>query len=217
MKYLHKRRFPVRYRSAVHRGKRRRKIIAIVVIFALLWCCISEWGLSSLSKELVEEAARNYLIASMNRAIEEECGLQENGPLSVNKSGGNEISAFSVDCTALNQMKTGVAQRLFKLLNGRVTLRVPIGSLTDVGILNGRGPGIPLKLNFAGASDVTFQTDLESAGVNQSCYRVVMKVSASLHSQSRRFEVRAEETTSAVVVETLVIGEVPNVAFSGKY
>lgn len=181
-----------------------------------LWGAFCELGISFVSPELVQEAAANYLIASMNRAVKEECEAQETGFVSVDPSGDGKVAAIAADAVALNRLKAGVTERLAHLLNGRVTLGVPAGSLTDVGILNGRGPKIPIKLSLEGSADVTFQTTFESAGVNQSCHRIVMQITSSACSQSRRFELQVQESTSTVLAETVVVGEVPDVALDSR-
>ena len=43
-----------------------------------------------------------------------------------------------------------------------------------------------------------------------------MAVTARAYSQSQRFEALVEEHTETVLAETVVVGEVPNVALTGK-
>lgn len=183
----------------------------------LLWETVSEAGLSAVSQELTEEAARGYLLSAMNQAVHEELQEGEGAFVFVSQSGSGDVSSVSANAAKLNALKTGVLSRLSKSLNGRITAYVPVGSLTNVGVLNGRGPKVPVKLNLEGSADVSFQTEFDSAGVNQSCHRITMTVKARAYSQSQRFETRVEEQTATVLAETIVIGDVPDVALAGNW
>lgn len=214
MKCFRRRWFPVRYRRTS--PKKRRKSFAFLALgIAALWCGLSEWGLSFVSADLAQEAAKNYLISCMNRAVEEECEAQGMSFVTVNHGEAGTVSAISADAEALNRLKTGIVNRLSRSLNGKATVHIPLGSFSNVGVLNGRGPQVPLKLNLEGSADVSFQTAFDSAGVNQSCHRIVLWIRAKAYSQSRRFELQVEETTSTVLAETVIIGEVPEVALTG--
>ncbi len=194
-----------------------KKLALTAAVALLLWGTAAEAGLSSVSVELTEEVARCYLLSAMSSAtdsaIREELEQQDGGFVLVSRSAGGEVSAISADAAALNRLKTGVLSRLNKALQGKTTLWVPLGSLTDIGVFNGRGPSVPVRIKLDGSANVSFQSELDSAGVNQSRHRVVMTVEAEVFSQSKRFPVRVKEQTSAVLAETVVVGEVPDVAW----
>lgn len=215
MRYIPKRRFPARYRRAAGKKSRLRRIVPILAFVVALWEAVSELGLSSVSQELTEEAARGYLRSSINRAVDEELGNGESSFVSVAREAGGQVSAVSADTGALNRLRAGVLSRLAKDLNGKAAAYVPIGSLTDVGVLNGRGPKVPVKLKLEGSADISFQTEFVSAGVNQSCHRITMTVRAQAYSQSKRFAAQVEEETVTVLAETVVVGQVPQVALTG--
>ncbi len=214
MRYIPKRRLPTGYRTSAGGKRKKRRVLPALTVILLLWGVISEKGLSSVSPQLTEEAARNYLLLSMNKAVDEELRDRENSFVNVARSSGGEISAVSTDAAALNRLKSGILNRLSKSLNGNVAAWVPIGSFTDVGVFNGRGPKAAVKLNLEGSADVSFQTDFHSAGINQSCHRIIMTVKARAYSQSKRFETQVEEQTVTVLAETVVVGEVPDVAMT---
>lgn len=211
MRYINRRRFPARYRRSGG-GKKGRRIFFALAAAAALWLAVSEIGLSSISEELTQEAARGYLLASINRAVEEQLREGESSFVAVGRDESGQVSQVSADAGELNRLKSGVLSRLERLLDGRVTAYVPIGSLTNLGILNGRGPKVPVRLKLEGSADAEFQTEFVSAGVNQSCHRITMTVTARAYSQSKRFEAEVEESTATVLAETVVVGRVPQVA-----
>lgn len=182
----------------------------------LLWIALSEAGLSAVSPDFIEEATRNYLLASINQAVNEELLERDVSFVAVSPSGNGGVSSVTANAGELNSLKTGVLSRLSKSLNGKVSAYIPVGSLTNVGILNGRGPKVPIKLKLEGSADISFQTEFGSAGINQSLHRITMTVSARAYSQSRRFETEVEERTATVLSETVVVGTVPEVTVVGN-
>ncbi len=182
----------------------------------LLWSALSEAGLSAVSPDFIEEATRNYLLASINQAVNEELLERDVSFVAVSPSGNGGVSSVTANAGELNSLKTGVLSRLSEFLNGKVSAYIPVGSLTNVGILNGRGPKVPIKLKLEGSADISFQTEFDSAGINQSLHRITMTVSARAYSQSRRFETEVEERTATVLSETVVVGTVPEVTVIGN-
>ena len=102
--------------------------------------------------------------------------------------------------------------QLEESLNGTVTVEVPVGSLTGIALLNGRGFTVPLTLQVESSADLSFETEFVSAGINQSCHRVTMTIRTQVISQSMRFPAETETETSTVLAETVLVGDVPNAA-----
>ena len=194
-------------------GRRRFCRVALVVLLAgslvLLGC---EQGLGSLSPELTQEVARGYVQECLTKAVEEELAENEGPYIQAERDADGRVTAAFADTQALNALKTGIQGRLARALNGRAGAQVPLGSLTGIALLNGRGPGIPVRMAFEGCADLRFDTEFTTAGLNQSLHRVTLTVEARVYSQSRRFSAYVEESTSTVLAETLVVGPVPQVA-----
>ncbi len=204
MRYI-RRRLPRRYRSSG--GKRRRLLwlgLAVILIAALC-----EWAISGVSPELVEEAARGYVLECISRAVDAE--LEESGApfVTVERESGGKISMVSADQERLNSLRAGVLERLSRSLKGKATVYVPVGSLTGVGLFNGRGFPVPVKLQLEGSAVVEFSTEFTGAGLNQTCHRLMMTVRARAYSPSKRFETSVETEAATVLAETMVVGEVP--------
>lgn len=190
---------------------RLRRVVPVLVFLCGLGCWLMEGCLSSLSPELTEEVARGHVLESLNQAVEGR--LEPDGAyIRLERDDMGNITAASADSDALNRLKAGVLEDLGQSLNGRAGASVPVGSLTGVGMLNGRGFPIPVCMAFEGSADVRFDTEFMSAGVNQTLHRITMTVTARVYSQSRRFSACVEESTSTVLGETVVVGPVPELA-----
>ncbi len=204
MRYI-RRRLPRRYRSSG--GKRRRLLwlgLAVILIAALC-----ERAISGVSPELVEEAARGYVLECISRAVDAELEESDAPFVTVERESGGKISMVSADQERLNSLRAGVLERLSRSLKGKATVYVPVGSLTGVGLFNGRGFPVPVKLQLEGSAVVEFSTEFTGAGLNQTCHRLMMTVRARAYSPSKRFETSVETEAATVLAETMVVGEVP--------
>lgn len=204
MRYIRKK-FPRRYRGG---GKKRRWAVWLVlaVIVIAVFC---ERAISGVSPELIEEAARGYVLECISEAVDAEME-EDKGPfVNVEKGSEGQVSLVSADQERLNSLRAGVLERLSHSLKGRATVYVPVGSLTGVGLFNGRGFPVPVKLQLEGSAIVEFSTEFTGAGMNQTCHRLGMTVRARAYSPSKRFETSVETETATVLAETMVVGEVP--------
>ena len=198
MRWKRRRRPPARH-------KRAFGAVGLALLLCALWTLCWERGLAALSPELIEEAARGYVLECLTQAVEEEMAGEESPYIQVERDSKGQITAASANPHAL----------LSQSLNGRREIKVPLGSLTGIRILNGRGFCVPVRMAFEGSANLRFDTEFTTAGVNQSLHRITMTVTAYAYSQSRRFEAKVEESTSTVLAETLVVGPVPSLALAG--
>lgn len=215
MRCRRRRRFPARYRGTNGKTHALRRLLILCGVLLLVWGAICELLSRAVTDELAHAALEDYLREQINEAVREELADCEGDFSTLGEGGDGQITYVTADTRALNALKTGVLSRLEKTLNRRAKAGVPMGSLTGWGVLNGRGPRVPLRFNLQGSADVAFDTAFTSAGVNQSCHRVTMTVTAHAYSQSVRFETEARAETVTVLCETVVVGAVPHAALLG--
>lgn len=203
----------IRKRPRAASGCRRvRRALLFVLILCGLGGLWFEWGLSSLSPELTEEVARGYVLDCLTQAVEEELAEGDGEYIRLERGADGEVTGAFADAQALNQLKTRIQERLAQTLNGRASAQVPVGSLTGVALLNGRGFAVPVRMAFEGSADLRFDSEFVGAGVNQTLHRVTLTLQARVYSQSRRFGAYVEAGTSTVLAENVVVGPVPQVA-----
>lgn len=191
------------------RWGRARGLLAVLAALALGITALSELALSAVTPELTQEAARGYMLDCVAQAVEAELEADPAPFVTVEREAAGQVALLSADPERLNRLRAGVLERLSHSLRGQVTVYVPVGSLTGVGLFNGRGFPVPVRLRLEGSAEAEFSTDLLSAGVNQTCHRLTLTVRARAYSQSRRFETLAETESVTVLAETMVVGEVP--------
>ncbi|MEG1525058.1 MAG: sporulation protein YunB [Clostridia bacterium] len=99
---------------------------------------------------------------------------------------------------------------------GRITemgeqgISVPLGTITGIPLLAGRGPRIAMRFTPAGAVKSSFDSEFRSAGINQTLHRINLKLIATvrviLPGESHTLTVEV----TAPIAENIIVGDVPD-------
>lgn len=199
--------FAPRYRVKRTAKSRIKRIFIFVVALLVSFTFLSEWALSSISDELIFHTIQEYIERRINKTIADIKVSDE--LLNISRDDSGKIISATADTQKMNVLKTDLTAALTKELKGKAKTTIPFGSITDIKVFNGRGFPVPLKINLEGAAQVSFQTEFLSAGINQSCYRVTLLVDYSVYSQSKNFAATIQDSTSYMISETIIVGNVP--------
>ena len=131
---------------------------------------------------------------------------------------GDDMSYLEIDTVKLNLMRNSFAEKLQKELSEthRTSIRMTLGSLTDIAALQGIGMTIPAKIYFGAISKVEITDEFISAGINQTKYRASLRVNVSTSVVSTVMADSREVTVDLPLCERILVGKVPNYYISGK-
>lgn len=212
-------------RNKKYRGERIGKgktfflfaILALVLLSPLfLW----EKELSPVAADLAANEARRAAAEAVNETVEdvlEEYGVEDGSFVEVQKSGEGEVQTVSANMTEMNLIRSEIAGAIEqKISGGQVSIGVPVGTLTGNAFLHGKGPEIPVTVTLAGNAEVDFESTFESAGINQTIHKVVLKIHIGVYTFLEQDRIEEIDTTIPVA-ETVIVGEVPQLTpyFSG--
>lgn len=121
------------------------------------------------------------------------------------------VTSASVDTVRLNLLKTELALGVLSALRtGNITVSVPVGNLTHLLLLSGKGKELPITVRVAEGMRVRFHTEFTTEGMNQTRHRIGF----SLHFSAVYLLAAKEKTFSFAVEipigETLIVGKVPD-------
>lgn len=115
----------------------------------------------------------------------------------------HKMNILAADCAEAAQER--IAQM------GEQGISIPLGTVTGIAFLAGKGPGISVSFSPAGSVESEFRSEFVSSGINQTLYRVNLELTASVRlvmpGVSETVSVRAE----AAIAESIIVGEVPGV------
>lgn len=136
------------------------------------------------------------------------------GPFSnVEYGSDGNIRSVGLDVPSVNALKTQLTIALSEQLENRsgTTLSIPLGTIFGGALLHGRGPALPFVICPYSYAEVSFEQDFSSAGINQTVYRVRLRVQASLTGVFGKRQTVSQVDTSFLLEERLIAGEVPGV------
>lgn len=195
--------------------KRRR--FAKIVVFALflLLSCVLIYNLQILPVlfPLAKAKCTTELTDAVNRIVRARMQSDSDGYADfVRLHFGEDGSVASVETNTPRLAKLSgdvVGDVTDALTHERMTVRIPLGSLSGSALLSGKGPDVRVKLAVSQKITCAVRGDFTESGINQTLHRVFLRVTvevcALLPGAVQTFSV----PTDVCVAETVIIGKVP--------
>ena len=202
-----------KHRPASRRTGRRNARRAFLSALLFLALCFGYVNIraDALIAPAVEAGASSDLTRAVNAAVNEvlsEEGLGQPVRLSVAEDG--TVTALETDAACVNRIRAAVSAAAVDALSEDVCrVPVPIGSLTGLPLLAGRGPEIQLRLRPAGACTSELYGSLQQAGVNQTRHTVTCVVRAKMYAMLPGRSVPVELSADVLLAESVIVGRVP--------
>ena len=150
------------------------------------------------------------VLAAVNEAIDSGQIAYEQ-LVSYEKDNEGRITMVRSNMAAFNRLQS----QILDLILGRIDqvsareLSIPVGSLTGSPLLAGRGPRISVRMESVGSSSARFENQFESAGINQTKHRIVLRIDVYVSIILPVYSTVTQVTNEITVAETVIVGEVP--------
>lgn len=206
------------------RGYKQKRLsvkikIIIIAIFLSAAAILFDIQMRPLIKSVIFNQAQTASINIINKVVAEELSrvdMDYSDILDVQKDNNGKILAISTDMKKANSLKSllaiSIQEKLSKLENQEV--EVPMGTFTGTEILNGRGPKVTVRMSMSGSVVMDFKSEFVSAGINQTKHRLYLDVSTEVFAIIPGYPVNTVMSTSILIAETIIVGEVPKL-FAG--
>lgn len=134
-----------------------------------------------------------------------------NSLVNIKRSADGNIVSIETDAMQINLLKSKINSAVAKNLSGLSAkeLGIPIGSLTGLALLNGRGPKISTVISITGSAQTSFFDTFDDAGINQTRHQLFLKTTATMLIVFPGETVTAAYTYTTLVAETIIVGKVP--------
>ncbi len=200
-------------RRTFRRRSRLRPWLCLAACLAAVWLLLV-WADARLRPQL-------YALAAMQALAGEEHALN-NAVLSALESGryaslvqideveSGRVASVRTDAVGINLLKGRVCEAASAVLAAHTQIVcIPAGSLTGLDILAGRGPMIRVAVRMSGFANADVNSTFESAGVNQTVHRLMLRVGASVCLSMAKSQQTKSLSYEVCVAETVIVGEVP--------
>ncbi len=209
------------YETIAKKRKRRRKIIKTVVVFCVIivavWCFFTynvNPVLSTIAKEEIKALATN----AVNTAVEDSMAETDYTQLvDIETDVDGNITSIQANTIIINGLARDATLRAQNNITkiGEQGIGVPLGALSGINVLAGRGPHVTIKVLPVGSISTSFASDFLSAGINQTKHQLFMDLTASISIVIPGMNNTVTVTTHVLVSEAIIIGKVPDVYLQG--
>ncbi len=132
------------------------------------------------------------------------------------RGSSGRVESVTLNSYAVNAMKSDISLKVLEYLDDeeKYHVEVPLGNFFGSEFLTGVGPKVRLKIVPFDIVEVEFVSKFIPAGINQVLHRVTAKVEVKIAAILPGFEGISDVSSSAVISETVIIGDVPETYFN---
>jgi sporulation protein YunB len=191
---------------------RRWLILFILLIFGGLFLVI-DGQIRPMIRATAAYHASIYATNLMNEAVEQQLELVRDAQLVViSQNEQTKITSVTLDMMRINQIKTGITERILQELSSEETeiVEVPLGTLLGSELFSGRGPLIPITLSPMGLANIQMSSGMRQAGINQVLHEVVLHVDVEVSAILPGYSADAKAESDYLISQTVIVGNVPD-------
>ena len=201
------------------RPRRSRGIsILFLLVALLLFLAAASLYLKDVSTAIAVSDASDAVTVSINNAIAD---IMRDGDYSADyfvtfeKSETGEITAISSNMARINALSAKILDRIVGATDTHMlTVNIPVGNLTGVSLLMGRGPKVPVKIITMTSSRVEVNNSIVTAGINQTKHQINLEVIVDIDILVPWGTESTQVITEVLIADTIVVGRVPDTYLS---
>ena len=205
----------VREKGRLARRAKRTALIALLTALGLLVYLSA--CLRSLSSGTALSDAQDLVTVRVNETIRRvlaEKGFTYGDFVTLEKDADGVITAITTDTAKINLLASELQVEIAKAAeNGQLDVSIPLGDLLGAGVVQGRGPRIPVRVGMMTSSFLRFENGLVSTGINQSRHTLTLAASVEIDLLIPWGSMHTSVETEIPVAETVIVGRVPGTYF----
>lgn len=191
----------------------RLLVTAAVLLTLLLGWWYLNGNLTRVILSLADARARSLAVQVLNEAVEETLatGVKYDQLMLVSTGEDGNVRLIQANTAEMNRLASHVtllAQQKLEQLEQQA-ISVPLGSALGLPILAGAGPRLQVQILPVGAVIPRFDTEFQTAGINQTRHKVLLTLTATVRLVIPTGSSTLQATTQMAVAESIIVGQVP--------
>ena len=182
---------------------------------ALLLIGYLEIRLHPILNAMATAKVTNTVTQTLDGAIANEIssvGITYGDLISMEKDSTGRVTALTSNMAELNRLRTSILSAVVTAVDtlDQEQLAIPVGNLTGINFLSGRGISLPVEGVAVGSAHAEFHNQFDYAGINQTRHQILLDVSVAVDILLPGDTLRTEVTAQVPVAETVIVGAVPD-------
>lgn len=202
--------------------KRSKKCKLSYILLLLLLVLLAAIGVFCYQLSIhIDDMSRyeSKLLATeiINSAIKEALSSENAMELiTQNSSTNGAVTSLSLNPVGVNKVNNLISSAVTKKIKEceDKPFKVPVGTLSGITFLNGRGFDLSLRLHQLGSATTKIESQFESCGINQTKYSVYVDITVEL---SAVLPIKTTQITVEhryLIGEKVIVGDIPQSYFS---
>ena len=204
------------YRRSIRQapGRIGKKLIAWFFTLALMTFLVSvSLYFRSISTQIAISDASDLISMRINKAISQimnEGNYDADYFVTFEKGENGEVTAISCNMARINALSAEILDRVVGATeNYTATVEIPLGNLSGLSLLMGRGPKVPVEIVTLTSSRVEFKNGIVTAGINQTKHQITLGIRVDVDILVPWGSESTQVFTDVLIADTVIVGQVP--------
>ena len=173
-----------------------------------------EQNLSQTMLDMAFAEAYSMAVETLNRAVKlvTENGVEYGELMNAHLDADGRVTMLRADTMRMNELAAETALRAEEELNNTENqfVNIPLGAALGIRSLSGFGPRMSMQILPIGAVHASFDTEFESAGINQTRHRIFLTLRATVSLIIPTGSQLVEVESTMPIAESIIVGLVPD-------
>lgn len=198
-------------------AKRRRRLFKILFVNVIVIAVIFVYGrlcVNPILEEVSQEEMRMLTMTAINNAVLECMDMTPEYTEMVSFMYDDEknIKSIAIKATTVNKLvQTSVKLTQEKLAEiGMKGIDIPVGSLSGVTFLSGKGPSVNLKVYPVGSVSAELKTEFTECGINQTFHKIYIRINANTSIIIPGANNVINSLSDVLIFNSIIVGKIPS-------
>ncbi len=187
----------------------------ILVVLLLTAAVIAmEQNLSQTLLDMAFARAYSMAVETINRAVKQAMaqGVTYEELIDAQMDAQGRVSMLRANTMRMNELASQTALLAERELGSaeNQVVEIPLGAALGVSFLSGLGPRLEVQILPVGAVHTSFDTEFETAGINQTRHKIFLNLRATVSLIVPTGSQLVEVTSTVPIAESIIVGEVPD-------
>ena len=194
-------------------GRSAHPAVLLLIASLCLFLTGAAIFLKDISCRIAVSDASDIVTVQINNAIAEIMAAgnyNQDSFVDFQKNAAGEVTAISSNMARINTLSAEILDKVVGATENRTLMvSIPLGNLTGISLLMGRGPGVPVQILMLTSSHVEFQNNIVTAGINQTKHQINLEVIVDIDILIPWGTENTQVVTELMIADTVVVGKVP--------
>lgn len=188
----------------------------LILLVLLLTAAViaMEQNLSQTMLDMAFARAYSMAVETINRAVKQAMGqgVTYEELIDAQMDAQGRVSMLRANTMRMNELASQTALLAERELGSaeNQVVEIPLGAALGVSFLSGFGPRLEVRILPVGAVHTSFDTEFETAGINQTRHKIFLNLRATVSLIVPTGSQLVEVTSTVPIAESIIVGEVPD-------